>query len=258
MRSSSYRQGFTLIELLVVISIIAILAGLLLPTITMVKEKANQSACGNNQKQIVGSCIAYGIDFDGAWPIGTSATGTFGTDGDVAAKVSARSLEVLAATMDLGNALFKCRSVTHVTPKDKPLGSNNSDSWGWAGAATNPHIPYAYDWSVPGEPKSIRVVFADRGVKNHASKGCMVANGDGSVRWLKKAVPSVAGKTFDYTGNAVTSSVNNPDSLGWDDETNPGVVDNIFDSDGDFILPETAAATVLVAGGGSPRRAYVK
>lgn len=46
------KKGFTLIELLVVIAIIAILAAILFPVFAKAREKARQTACTSNQKQI--------------------------------------------------------------------------------------------------------------------------------------------------------------------------------------------------------------
>jgi prepilin-type N-terminal cleavage/methylation domain-containing protein/prepilin-type processing-associated H-X9-DG protein len=58
------RSGFTLIELLVVIAIIAILAAILFPVFAQAREKARQTACLSNAKQIALGCRMYAQDYD--------------------------------------------------------------------------------------------------------------------------------------------------------------------------------------------------
>jgi len=89
-------HGFTLIELLVVIAIIAILAAILFPVFAKAREKARQTACTSNQKQIALATIMWAQDNNEALP----PLATFWT----AIAVPSKVLQCLTAGTSVANA----------------------------------------------------------------------------------------------------------------------------------------------------------
>ncbi|MEI6520334.1 MAG: prepilin-type N-terminal cleavage/methylation domain-containing protein [bacterium] len=72
MSPKANKKGFTLIELLVVIAIIAILAAILFPVFARAREKARQTTCTSNQRQIAATAAMYVQDHDETLPTSTN------------------------------------------------------------------------------------------------------------------------------------------------------------------------------------------
>jgi len=106
----SRRIGFTLIELLVVIAIIAILAAILFPVFARVREKARETVCKSNLKQIGLAIIMYAEDYDGMLPLaaefpfpGVVPTTTVSSPGGT-------SLRDVLGPYTKNNQIFRCPS----------------------------------------------------------------------------------------------------------------------------------------------------
>ena len=268
MSTPTHRQGFTLIELLVVISIIAILAGMLLPAINMVRAQAQQANCGNNQRQIVLAMMAYRNDNDDAWPatyvagaLGTPST-TIPTDAASSAYTAMASFEFLSYT--LGNELpgktFSCPSNAAVKPPTTsspfsagyPAASKWTDTIGAAGANAQ---AFAYDWTAPSNASSSRVMIADR-------PKVVTGNTADPTNHKKKAVAAFADGHYE-TIATVTSTQGTagtlPQSGGTTGATyvytankNVGTDENIYDGAGSG---ETVTYTVNL---GNASRSFVR
>lgn len=70
------RAAFSLLELLVVVSIIAVLAGLLLPAVRIVKQVADQMRCASDMRQAGIFLFQYAAENDGRLPGAAQSTGS--------------------------------------------------------------------------------------------------------------------------------------------------------------------------------------
>ena len=64
------RPGFTLVEMLIVIGIIVVLAGIVYAAMGPAREKARQTACASNLRQIHRALMMYAADYEGTEPEG--------------------------------------------------------------------------------------------------------------------------------------------------------------------------------------------
>lgn len=112
------RQGFTLIELLVVIAIIAILAAILFPVFAKAREKARQSSCASNTKQVSLGLIQYLQDYDQKYPpavgiatvSGTAYEANWGVDYDTTPAASSVVVPSLTSSYVKNRGIFTCPS----------------------------------------------------------------------------------------------------------------------------------------------------
>ena len=161
------RTGFTLIELLVVIAIIDILAAILFPVFAQAREKARETSCTSNLKQIALALRMYAQDYDerlcasGNLPAqGDPALATRVPDGTNIVRMMGGGLSHFAQPYIKNEQIFKCPSDT-----GENFWGRNSTGWSWNaapwwGKPTSYHFRHIFDCGGPDEHNRI---FANPG-----------------------------------------------------------------------------------------------
>ena len=116
------KSAFTLIELLVVIAIIAILGAILFPVFAQAREKARQTSCLSNEKQLILATLMYTQDWDERYAV---------THHDLGSGETIKDLYTWYVPLQpyiKNDGIFHCPSLND-TPTVFPSDLFNADVW---------------------------------------------------------------------------------------------------------------------------------
>jgi len=142
---------FTFIELTTVIAIIAILAAILFPVFARAREKARQTSCQNNLKQISLALSLYARDYAGHFPPGQD------------------DLRPLIDRYLLDPEPLTCPSV--LRPGNAPPG-------------TRPRMDYFYRAGFCDDDDPLTLLVADNSLDRH-NEGLNCLFADGHTKWFR-------------------------------------------------------------------------
>ena len=213
--SHNDRSGFTLIELLVVIAIIAILAALLFPVFAKVREKARQTSCASNEKQLGLAFTQYIQDNDEMFPSGNTSVPSDagqGWAGQIYPYVKSTAVyrcpddSTTSPNISYGynrNLASQSQAVLHApagTVLSFEVAGINADptipaeavsaaAWGPDGSGGNGFLAVGeYETGPMGQPAGSEEV--DFSTNGRHTNGSNFLFGDGHVKWLRGAAVS--------------------------------------------------------------------
>jgi prepilin-type N-terminal cleavage/methylation domain-containing protein/prepilin-type processing-associated H-X9-DG protein len=212
------RRGFTLIELLVVIAIIAILAAILFPVFAKAREKARQTTCLNNQRQIAAAILMWVQDHDETFPVANTWVSDMNASYGITGKVwdcqstSFKGTESAPDYFYVGGSFLSNAAIGDI--KEPTLAPMVSEL-----ASPADNKPYITEDPLYPNNAANAVNICDRGRHN---SGCTFSYVDGHVGWVTKA--SINAGTFAWSfpsgvaftpadmGDIVTATTSHPNN----------------------------------------------
>jgi len=202
------RSGFTLIELLVAVGVIAVIAAIVLPVFARSRERARQSVCLSNERQLGAALLLYAQDSDGVMAPNVESRPPIGV-----------FWPQLIAPYVRADACFVCPDADPARDTLHQLGPGGQGTVvGWPqGVPGPPRVSYAYNmniggilWSsVPsGQNVVIRAGFAPKTLAQIARPSATVLLTDGSAyitrgtpeEWPEKDHPAIDLRDVEYIG----------------------------------------------------------
>ncbi|MEN6546622.1 MAG: DUF1559 domain-containing protein [Armatimonadia bacterium] len=175
------RTGFTLIELLVVIAIIAILAAILFPVFAKAREKARQSSCLSNVKQLGIAVQSYAQDYDEMFPPHRDTASTYGWMDSFQPYVKNRQLFLCPSGTGTGVAVAANGVPTHYGYNWRQLGADAPGTQRSLGTVTMPAETIAFGDSVSYVISYYEVFY--RPLPRH-NEGTNLVFVDGHAKWM--------------------------------------------------------------------------
>jgi prepilin-type N-terminal cleavage/methylation domain-containing protein len=144
-----HRKAFTLVELLVVIGIIAILIGILLPTLSRAQESARKTVCLSNMRTLSDYLKLYSVSYKDAIPVGFMDQKAFSYllnwNNSNGTKPSQMGLLIVAGLSKDPKAFF-CPSETReeYSYAPNPVGGFSDNPWPFKTTPGGPHTATGY------------------------------------------------------------------------------------------------------------------